>query len=93
MKINDKSISILAFLLCMLFASSEAYTQNGFVFAGGDYGNGSSTYSIGQMFYNNQETADYYINEGLQQSFLYHGVDSVVVLDSEIPYEYRPHTS
>ena len=90
MKINDKSISILAFLLCMLFASSEAYTQNGFVFAGGDYGNGSSTYSIGQMFYNNQETADYYINEGLQQSFLYHGVDSVVVLASEIPYEYRP---
>ena len=37
MKINDKYISILAFLLCMLFASSEAYTQNGFVFAGGDW--------------------------------------------------------
>ena len=65
MKINDKYISILAFFLLMLFASSEAYTQSGFVFAGGDYDNGS-TFSIGQMFYNNQKTADYYINEGLQ---------------------------
>ena len=67
-----------------------AYAQCGFVAVAYDDNITRSAASVGQMFTQGVSVDDRYANEGLQQSFLYRGNDTLLYENSSYPVAYRP---
>ena len=82
-----KKTFILFLLACCL--TNVTFAQYGFVAVDYDDADTHSTSSVGQLFIRGVE-ADGYANEGLQQSFLYRGTDTLLHENSSYPVAYRP---
>ena len=66
------------------------FAQYGFVAVAYDDAATHSSASVGQMFTLGVSVDGNYANEGLQQSFLYHGNDTLLYENSSYPVAYRP---
>lgn len=82
-----KKTFILFLLACCL--TNVTFAQYGFVAVDYDDADTRSASSVGQLFTRGVE-ADGYANEGLQQSFLYRGTDTLLYENSRYPVAYRP---
>ena len=82
-----KKTFILFLLACCL--TNVTFAQYGFVAVDYDDADTRSASSVGQLFTRGVE-ADGYANEGLQQSFLYRGTDTLLHENSSYPVAYRP---
>ena len=83
-----KKILLIFVLLFGMMAG--LFAQCGFVAAAYDDAATHSAASVGQMFTLGISVGGNYANEGLQQSFLYHGSDTLLYENSSYPVAYRP---
>jgi len=80
-----KTIMMLSIVFAIIPLS---FSQSGFVVAAGENALNCS-WSFGQLFSSNSVSDVGFLNEGLQQAFLYTGDDTLLVYNADIPYEYR----
>lgn len=80
-----KTILIVLILLATI---PFGFSQSGFVAAAGNNA-GNCSWSFGQLFSSNSVSEVGFLNEGLQQAFLYIGDDTLLVYAADVPYEYR----
>ena len=80
------------FLTLVLLAAvvHASFAQCGFVSVAYDDATTRSAASVGQMFTLGVSVDGSYANEGLQQSFLYRGSDTLLYENSSYPVTYRP---
>ena len=80
---------LLTFVLLVGFVAG-LFAQCGFVAVAYDDAATRSAASVGQLFPLGVSVDDNYANEGLQQSFLYRGNDTLLYENSSYPVAYRP---
>ncbi len=83
-----KKILLTSILLAAVMHAT--FAQYGFVAVAYDDATTRSSASVGQMFTQGVSIDHNYANEGLQQSFLYRGNDTLLYENSSYPVAYRP---